>query len=319
MKCFALLFIVLVSTSLFSQDCIIDEWIEKEYFFDSQILALREIISDTNHEYKDSVVLPLRITNKYLGIISSVYSQGTELTDTLFNYYSIHTFPDIPYSQIAMLVDTSYIWVKTYIQDSLISGNFKFDSITSLYNFKLKYVTYLTSSIYIRIESSETLNLQPLVAAFESIDGIESAEPLNSWYGDGDDIEVTFSNDTSFIYFSIGWGDCPAGCINRYYWEYSVFNCISKFERSYGDPITIIDNSSVQDILVFPNPLRNKVFISNSTGKRLTILIYTLKGELILKQHTMSGSIDLSMFNSGIYLLTILTNKESKTIKIFKR
>jgi hypothetical protein len=217
-----------------------------------------------------------------------------------------------------MFLDTSYIWVNTYIQDSLISGNFKFDSITSLYNFKLKYVTYLTSSVYIEIESSETLNLQPLVTIFESINGVELAGP-HTWAGDGNDIDVTFSNDTSFIVFSIGWGDCPAGCINRYYWEYSVFNCISKFERSYGDPITIINNTLVQDILVFPNPLVNKVFINNSTGEKLTILIYTLKGELILKQNTMSSSIDLSMLNSGMYLLIILSNEKSKTIKIFKR
>ena len=91
---------IIISNISFSQDCPIDKWIRENYFFDSQILALREIISDTSHEYQDSVRLPTEITNKYLGIISAVFFQNTDITDSLFDHYSIHAFPNVAYSQI---------------------------------------------------------------------------------------------------------------------------------------------------------------------------------------------------------------------------
>lgn len=325
MKYFTLILVAIFSTSLYSQECALDEWIEEEYFCDAQRLALREIASDNDHEFQDSIFIPQSITNKYLGIISSVYFQNTDLTNTIFNYYSIHAFPDLrypwnnPYSQITLHVDTNYTWVNAYIQDSLVSGNVKFDSITSIYDFKLLHVMYLTSSIFVYIGSFDVLHLEPLVSPFESINGIISANTENPWIGDGNDIEITFSNDTSFIVFSLGWGDCPAGCDNRHYWEYSVFNCISTYENSYGDPLPSgFDNSSVDDMMIFPNPIEDKIFIKNSTGEKLTIQVYTLKGELVLRQQIRSNSIDLSELNSGMYFLTIWSDKKRETIKILK-
>jgi hypothetical protein len=316
---------ILTSVQLFSQNCIINDWIKDEYFFDSQMLSMREITSDSNHLYKDSVLLPVDITNKYLGLLSAIYNQNTDITDSIFNYYSIHIYPyffleyhDLPYSQLALKMDTTLEWVKTYIQDSLISGNDKFDSITSLYNLRLKEVWYLQSATYVFIESPVIINFQALVGSFESIVGIEYAEPYNTLVGDGDDIQVSFNHDTANIVFSVGWGDCPAGCMDRHYWQFLVFNCTSKFERSYGDPFTIICDTKSAGWSVFPNPFKDIIFINNPIHEIINIAIYTMHGELLLIQQ-ITDNIDLSMLDSGMYFLAIESEKEFKPIKIIKR
>lgn len=326
MKHFTLICLVLISSNLFSQNCIINNWIKDEYFFDAQMLSMREITSDTNHVYKDSVLLPGVITDKYLGLLSALYNQNTFLTDSVFNYYSIHIYPyffleylDLPYSQIILEMDTTVEWVKSYIQDSLISGNQKFDSITSLYNLRLKHVTYLKSATYVYIGSSVILNLQVLVNEFESIEGVESALPDYSLFGDGDDIQFTFNHDTAHIIFSIGWGDCPSGCTERHYWEFLVSNCTSEFERSYGDSFTNIVDTKLDGWHVFPNPFKDKIFISNPLNEIINVLIHTIHGELLFTQQINTNSIDLSNLDSGVYFLTIESGEKFKTIKIIKR
>ena len=72
-------------------------------------------------------------------------------------------------------------------------------------------------------------------------------------------------------------------------------------------------------LMLFPNPVVNKVFIKNSTGEKLTIQVYTIKGELILTQLISSNSIDLSTLNSGMYFLTIWSDNKRETVKICKR
>jgi hypothetical protein len=61
----------------------------------------------------------------------------------------------------------------------------------------------------------------------------------------------------------VGWGDCLSGCNDRHYWQFSVFNCTSEFERSYGDLFTSIGDTESAGWYVFPNPFKDKIFISN--------------------------------------------------------
>ncbi len=272
--------------------------------------------------YKDSVILPKDITDKYLGLLSAVYDQHSGLTDSLFNTKSIHIYPypyELPYTQMVIQTDASFDWVNNYIHDSVVSGNAKFDSITSLYGLKLKSGLYLSSDTFLYIGSSNILNLKPLVGVFESIKGIDSAYPDYSFGGDGDNIEATFSNDTAHIVFSTGWGDCLSGCISHHYWEFSVVNCILELVRSYGDPLSHIDEMRSSGLTVFPNPFTNKIFINNPQHENYSLFVHTIQGKLLYTRQATTESIDLSMLGTGIYFLTIESDKGSKTVKIIKR
>lgn len=57
--------------------------------------------------------------------------------------------------------------------------------------------------------------------------------------GDGDDIRATRDSTGLTLHFSKGWGDCPAGCINRHHWIYHLRwrdGRLTKL-REYGTPI----------------------------------------------------------------------------------
>ena len=322
MKYMILIITAFIYSDLFSQDCTINDWIKDEYITDSQILSVREIISDTNHIYKDSVILPRDITDKYLGLLSAVYDHHSGLTDSIFNYKSIHIYLypfELPFTQMIIHTDASFDWVKNYIQDSLVSGNATFDSITLLYGLKLKSVIYLSADTFLYIGSSTILNLKPLVDVFESIEGIESAYPDNSYGGDGDNIEATFSNDTAHMIFSTGWGDCLSGCISHHYWEFSVVDCIPELVRSYGDPLSHIDEMGSPGLSVFPNPFNDRIFITNPQNESYYLLIRSIQGKLLYTQKVTTESIDLSMLGNGLYFLTLKSDKGSRTIKIIKQ
>ena len=55
--------------------------------------------------------------------------------------------------------------------------------------------------------------------------------------GDGSRYDFDFKGDTTICTISIGWGDCPAGCINRRFWEFTIFNDYVTHSRTYGSGV----------------------------------------------------------------------------------
>jgi hypothetical protein len=61
--------------------------------------------------------------------------------------------------------------------------------------------------------------IAPLSAASDSIVGVHS----NALAGDGDQItRATSAGDKRVYAFSVGWGDCPAGCYARHTWTVTI-------------------------------------------------------------------------------------------------
>lgn len=71
--------------------------------------------------------------------------------------------------------------------------------------------------------------LAPLYAAAE---GVEYAT-LNMLMGDGSNIEIS---DSGYV-FSLGWGDCPAGCTERHNWVFTVVDGVATLVDERGDPL----------------------------------------------------------------------------------
>ena len=60
---------------------------------------------------------------------------------------------------------------------------------------------------------NEYLNVPAAATAYETIEGIESAEP-NAYLGDGSDIDAVNSEGCWYVVARRAWGDCLSGCIN---------------------------------------------------------------------------------------------------------
>lgn len=64
---------------------------------------------------------------------------------------------------------------------------------------------------------------------------VEHVEP-NNVFGDGDNI--WYDPSTRIYKFKKGWGDCPAGCIMKHYWEFNVTSIEQvQLLREYGSPL----------------------------------------------------------------------------------
>ena len=76
-----------------------------------------------------------------------------------------------------------------------------------------------------------------------------------------------------------------------------------------------IDDTTIDDLVFYPNPASNKIFIS----KNLTIdyIIYDSTGKKIKYGNT-SGEIDISSLNDGIYFFKYDFDNKSSVIKIIK-
>jgi len=308
---------LLISVNLFSQPCEVDDWVEKNYLFDARILTLRDMLADEQHPYHDSVILPSGDVAKYLGYISSVFDLHNQATDSVFNEYRIHVFPDVPYSGIHMIIDTSYTWISNYLKDSLVSGNEVFDSLAVKYDLRLQYYYHYSTFSMMGIESERVLNVTALVDVYEQMEGISSVGTEN-WAGDGNDIRRFNSGDVNCLQFSYGWMDCPAGCIFRHNWEFSVMECEAEYLRSFGTPFSLVESNEIPESLVFPNPCSNQLYIFNPSEDRLKISLFSLTGELILETVTFSGYLDLTGLDTGIYILNIEKNGEQDCHKIIK-
>ncbi len=82
-----------------------------------------------------------------------------------------------------------------------------------------------------------------------------------------------------------------------------------------------IKDKLTQSIIVFPNPTNRLIKIKNHSGVDIKeISIFSVAGEKLLWQKNNLNTIDLSNFDSGLYLLQIVTTSNQKLIyKVIKK
>lgn len=82
-------------------------------------------------------------------------------------------------------------------------------------------------------------------------------------------------------------------------------------------PTNIIEKSFSDELRVFPNPVSNKLFLENFNDENFNVEIYSLEGQLILKEIS-NNSINTSKIKPGIYFYKIYSENKSAFGKIIK-
>ena len=128
--------------------------------------------------------------------------------------------------------------------------------------------------------------------------------------------------DDNYFHFNWGWGGQQNGF-------YALTNCSSYgFNSNHAIIIGIrgpelpdaIEEHSVDNILVFPNPSNGKVFISTESQTVSELQVFDIFGRMILQKSAgeREFSIDLSDYDAGTYILRLVTGKSVATHKIVK-
>ncbi len=73
---------------------------------------------------------------------------------------------------------------------------------------------------------------------------------------------------------------------------------------------------TINDIVIYPNPVSDQLFITSENTVIETISIYTLTGKNVLEVINETNSIDVSSFSKGVYFIEI-SSATGKSIKKF--
>jgi hypothetical protein len=169
---------------------------------------------------KDALILTLRVQpgvllDSALAVrIDSSLAAARSALDTL---NGIHAFPDYVPNQI--LLGSTAEWSAAWRREEVWTGDPYIDSLGT-YLGLVKVDTFTRAKEFI-LTFDRTFEARKVSALYAKRQGVAYAEP-NSYCCDGDNIVFFRKNETDHFAFSHGWGDCMAGCIERFYWYVTV-------------------------------------------------------------------------------------------------
>jgi hypothetical protein len=210
----------------------ISDSIRSSYRSDAAYLAYRHIYLNMMADTALIHIPQPLIDSFYEGLIHIYNCKSITSIDTITKIYAVHAFPEISLYRLVVGFDTSYAWTKQWQEGFTITGNDSIDSLITHYEFELyRKARYRFGVLVTKIP----LNMWVLGQVFNQIAGVRFAEPDGA-VGSGNDIIATLNMDHTHYKFTIGWGDCLAGCTQRRYWEYTVSSAGEvKYLGSYGD------------------------------------------------------------------------------------
>ncbi len=125
---------------------------------------------------------------------------------------------------------------------------------------------------------------------------------------------------TEITYVDESWPPAAAG---DYVFAVEAIYTTGESVFSFSNPINYtpvgVDEFSTAEVNVYPNPARNIIYIENSTSG--TAVIYSATGQLMgeYRIDDQINSINVSSFNTGLYLIKIVgNNDEVSSFKFFK-
>lgn len=192
------------------------------YLYDAELLIMQRLWDEQLPEL-DSIRLPQQDVKRMAEALVAVYESTDILpqADTVINVYEIHRLPQLSTRHISITTDTTTTWDdNSWAVGNLLTGNPQVDVLLTEYELNYRYYVDFPWGNTTRFETLTGLNMSALKYAFEDIDGVKYADLAFSF--DGDNIELMEFGEDIILRYSRGWGDCPSGCIVRYYWEFKV-------------------------------------------------------------------------------------------------
>lgn len=185
------------------------------------------------------VRIPVELHRSLLNALGHIY-RAVELParDSVVALYAIRAFPSPALCEVTLFgLDTSCVWASRLIAKTTPTGHPKVDHLLQTYELTVQEVFGIGGGRFVLLRSSSPLHIAELARGFDGIECLAGAEP-NASIGDGNNIQAEAEADAWKITFSLGWGDCPAGCIHRHWWSFRVrSDGLVEFLGSGGSPI----------------------------------------------------------------------------------
>src|SRR5579864_3834177 len=225
--------------------CDAPDSVKRMYREDAAWLTYRYEIGNDSH-YADSVTILQNVQNIFLeGLLAVRNAVSLPAVDTLTHFSFVrdfekpHPFRSFhPYflRQIELFIDTTIPWEKNLAHAKIPTGNGSFDSLIEIFGITFDSVYKYYSDFWVGV-THIPYNVLVLDSLINRIATPQLLADQYGFVGDGDRIEGRIEGkDTMILTYSVGWGDCPNGCISRRYWRFTVYpDCSVQYDSSYGD------------------------------------------------------------------------------------
>ncbi|MCK5381879.1 MAG: T9SS type A sorting domain-containing protein [Candidatus Latescibacteria bacterium] len=174
---------------------------------------------------KDAIILTLRHQEgiRFDSTLAAEIDAGLAAARTeIDTLNSIHAFCD--YAPNELLVSTDASWNQAWQRKEILTGESYIDSLGLEYGLIEVRPHRFLDLYYFVLTFATLLEMRQLSEHYQQHPEVKYADPNFFWGGgdNGDNIEYLKKNEVHHFAFSHGWGDCPSGCGERYYWYVSV-------------------------------------------------------------------------------------------------
>jgi len=146
---------------------------------------------------------------------------------------------------------------------------------------------------------------------------------VNDGWTVGHNVVVDGYNTDNYYHVNFGWG----GSYNGWYllpdeMPYSltvIEGLIVNIAYPRVPPVNIVEQNA-ENILVFPNPANNYIYLHSDIAENSYIKITDINGNVLIKEIYINetSKIDISNLEPGVYLIQIIANNKSEFAKFLK-
>jgi hypothetical protein len=187
---------------------------------DAVRLAIRHLI-EAGSPHASDVIPPAGLVASLYNALVHVHQMSHPVRDSVVDMYRIRTFPSPATRELMVRVDPAREWTTAWKDLNAMTGDPSIDSLVEEYDLSVRIYYEWTIGEVAVLRAARPLHVAALATRFEPIPGVIWAEP-NGAIGDGNDIRARRHGDGWRLDYSVGFGDCPAGCINRHTWSFAV-------------------------------------------------------------------------------------------------
>lgn len=189
------------------------------YLEDANRLALRDLQSNGY----TAIQIPSEAVQSYYDALVLVYNAtALPARDTVVDVYGIHTFPNPATRSLLLWLLGTEAWVQRLARREIPTGEPTIDTLLARYSLTVGSVyTMHDGDVLITLGPPEPLNIKALAGLFRGTTGVRFAEPNNGCC-DGNDMGGSIDGSRVLLDYSVGYGDCPAGCIARRFYHFAV-------------------------------------------------------------------------------------------------
>ena len=202
-----------------AQDAQVPDIVKHQYREDATELALRLLVQE-GETSGSGVELPADLIQTLYNALIQVYQATDEPARNAVVDYNIHAVPRVNTRELLVGVDSTKAWTQAWRNGKRLTGNAEIDALMEQFDLDLKQ--YLSVSNIAVLRTGRQFNTPAIAKLFNGIQGVQYAN-VNGVLTDGGDIQAEFKGNYWQLKYSIGFGDCMAGCSDRTTWTFNVY------------------------------------------------------------------------------------------------